>query len=84
MVGVAVKVIDWPLQIVLPALDTMVSDGTPFALIAMVIALEVAVVGEAQGEFEVSPQVIASLLAKDEDEYVDEVAPPIAEPFLYH
>ena len=45
----------------------MVSEGVPLDAIVIVIALEVAVVGEAHAEFEVIPQVIASLFANEED-----------------
>jgi hypothetical protein len=53
---------------VLPRLDAMISDGTPLATILIVIALLVAVVGEAQLELDTIPQVIASLLANEEAE----------------
>ena len=68
LVGLAVKVTVWPLHTVEPALDAIVSEGTPFEVIVIVMPLEVAVAGEAQEAFEVSWQVITSLLANDDEE----------------
>ena len=68
LVGEAVKIIVCPLQMLLPTLDAIVSDGVPLDVIVIVMADEVAVAGDAQPELEVSWQVIASLFAKPEAE----------------
>ena len=62
-VGVAVKVTLVPAQIVLPGLAAMLTDGTTEPVIAIVIALDVAVVGLAQASDEVMTTVTASPFA---------------------
>ncbi len=57
LVGVAVKVTFVPLQIVLPGLAAMVTDGATAAVNAIVISFEVAVIGLAQASDEVITQV---------------------------
>ena len=63
MVGVAVKVTDVPVQMVV-LLAAMLTDGVTAALTVMVIPVLVAVVGLAHAALLVITQVIASLLAK--------------------
>lgn len=63
MVGVAVKVTDVPVQIVLPGLADMLTDGVTLLLTVIVIALLVAVNGDAQEALLVITQVITSPLA---------------------
>ena len=69
---------------VLPGLAAIDTDAVPLDVIVKVIALEVAVVVDRHDALDVSTQVIASLLARLLVLYVDDVAPPIAVPFLYH
>ena len=63
LVGVAVKVTLVPVQIVLPGLAAMVTDGTTAAVTVIVISLEVAVAGLAQASEDVITQVILLPLA---------------------
>ena len=65
-VGVAVKVTFVPAQIVLPGFAAMLTDGTSEPIIAMVIPLEVAVLGFAQAKDDVITTVITSPFTKDE------------------
>ena len=60
MVEVAVKVTFVPAQIVLPGFAAMLTDGTTEPVIAIVIPLEVAVVGLAQANDDVITTVITS------------------------
>ena len=62
-VGVAVKVTLVPAQIVLPGIAAMLTDGATEPVIAIVIPLEVAVVGLAQAKDDVITTVIISLFA---------------------
>ena len=64
MVGVAVKDTLVPSQIVLPGFAAMLTDGTTEPVIAIVIALEVAVVGLAQPSDEVMTTVTTSPFTK--------------------
>ena len=64
MVGVAVNVTDSPEQMLPLGDDWMETVGATAELTLTVIAFEVAVVGLAHGEFEVSTTVITSLFAK--------------------
>lgn len=63
MVGVAVKVTEVPVQIVLPGFANMLTDGVTLLLTVIVIALLVAVNGDAQEALLVITQVITSPLA---------------------
>ena len=65
-VGVAVKVTLVPAQIVLPGFAAMLTDGATEPVIAIVIPLDVAVVGLAQGNDDVITTVITSPFTKDE------------------
>ena len=65
MTGVAVKVTLVPVQIVLPGLAAMVTDGITVAVTAIVISLDVAVVGLAQASDDVITQVILLPFAKE-------------------
>lgn len=71
-------------QIDVPALDETLTLAVPPVLTLIVIALDVAVVGEAHAELDVSTAVIEAPLASVDDVYVAEVAPLIAVPPLYH
>ena len=64
-VGVAVKLTLVPAQIVLPGLAAMLTDGTTEPVIAMVIPLDVAVVGLAQANVDVITTVITSPFTKE-------------------
>lgn len=64
MVGVAVKVTDVPLQIVLPGLAEMLTDGVTNGVTDIVIPVLVAVAGDAQVALLVSTQVITSPFAR--------------------
>ena len=64
-VGVAVKLTLVPAQIVLPGLAAMLTDGTTEPVIAMVIPLDVAVVGLAQANDDVITTVITSPFTKE-------------------
>ena len=64
MVGVAVNVADSPEQMLPLGDDWMETVGATAELTLTVIAFEVAVVGLAHGELEVSTTVITSLFAK--------------------
>jgi hypothetical protein len=58
LVGVAVKVTADPAQVgLVPAVNAMLTEGTNTGFTVMVIPALVAVVGAAQGEFDVSMQV---------------------------
>ena len=64
-VGVAVKVTLVPAQIVFPGLAAMPTDGVTQPVIAMVIPLDVAVVGLAQANDDVITTVITSPFTKE-------------------
>jgi hypothetical protein len=64
LVGVAVKVTEAPEQIVVPKPLAMLTEGVTAVFTVIVMAFDVAVVGLAHGELEVSTQVTASLLAR--------------------
>ena len=59
-VGVAVKVTLVPVQIVLPGLAAILTDGVTVAVTVMVIALDVAVAGLAQASDDVITTVTTS------------------------
>ena len=63
-VGVAVNVTFVPVQIVLPGLAAIVTDGATDPVIAIVIALDVAVAGLAQASDEVITTVTTSPFSK--------------------
>ena len=65
MVGVAVKVTFVLPQIVLPGLAAMLTDGVTACVTVMLMALEVAVAGEAQPKEEVITTVTTSLFARE-------------------
>lgn len=58
MVGVAVKVVLWPLQRLLPALDVMLTEGATALPTVTAIALDVTVGVETQVALDVSCTVI--------------------------
>ena len=58
LVGVAVKVVFWPLQSVLPALEVILTEGVTLPPTVTVIAFEVTVGVETQLALEVSLTVI--------------------------
>lgn len=64
LVGVAVNVTDVPVQIVLPGLADMLTDGVTVAVTTIVILLLVAVAGEAQEALLVITQVTTSPFAR--------------------
>ena len=66
MTGVAVKVTAEPVQIVLPGLAAMVTDGATAAVTVIVISLDVAVAGLAQASDDVITQVILLPFARVE------------------
>jgi hypothetical protein len=68
LVTLEVNVTFCPLHIVVFELVEIVIVGVPAEEIVIVIGLDVAVVGEAHGEFETIPQVIASLFEKPDAE----------------
>ena len=70
MVGVAVNVTLVPEQIVFPGLAAMLNDGTTEPVIAIVIELDVAVVGLAHASDEVITTVTISPFASALFEYV--------------
>ena len=82
MVGVAVKVMLVPAHIGPDGLATIVTDGTGAGVIVIVIALDVAVVGEAQLALEVITTVTTSPLFSE----VEEKVAPVPEfvPFTRH
>ena len=63
MVGVAVNVTLVPVQIVIPGLAAMLTEGATAAFTAIVISFDVAVVGLAQASDEVITQVILAPFA---------------------
>ena len=65
MVGVAVNTTFVPVQIVLPGLAAMLTDGVTVAVTVIVIVLEVAVVGLAQESDEVITTVTISPLVNE-------------------
>ena len=83
LVGVAVNVTEVPAQIVVNEAATE-TDGVTTGFTVMVIALDVAVVGEAQEAVEVITHVIIFPLAKAAEVYVELVAPEILLPFSFH
>jgi hypothetical protein len=54
LVGVAVKVTLWPVQILLPALELIATDGVTDGFTVMVMLFELAVVEVTQAAFEVN------------------------------
>ena len=66
LVGVAVKVTFVPVQIVLPGVAAMLTDGATLPVTAMVIAFAVAVVGLAHASDDVITTVTTSPLASVE------------------
>ena len=66
MAGVAVNVTCVPVQIVLPGDALMLTDGATVAVTAIVIALDVAVVGLAQASDEVITTVTTSPFVNEE------------------
>ena len=64
MVGVAVNVTLCPLQILVPPLAAILTEGATDEFTVILTPLEVAVVGLAHDELEVSTQVITSPLTK--------------------
>ena len=64
MAGVAVKVTGAPVQIVLPGLAAMLTDGATVDVTVIVISLDVAVAGLAQASDDVITQVILLPFAK--------------------
>lgn len=64
LVGVAVSVTGWPMQVGFePEVTAMVTEGALLLVILIVTALDVAVAGLAHDEFEVISTVITSPLA---------------------
>lgn len=82
MAGVAVKVTEVPAHMVV-AEAPMVTEGTTVGLTVMVMALEVAVAGEAQAAVDVMTQVITLPLARVALTYVL-LLPPTFAPFSFH
>ena len=82
-VGVAVNVTLVPVQIELPGLAEMLTDGVTVAPTIIVIAVDVAVVGLAQPNEEVITTVITSPLANALFEYVLLFVPTLF-PFRFH
>ena len=60
MVGVAVNVTNVPVQMVLPGLAAMLTDGVTAAVTTIVISFDVAVVGLAQASDDVTTTVTIS------------------------
>lgn len=83
LVAVAVNVTPVPAQKVVVGVD-MLTVGVTFGLTVTVTLLEVAVLGDAQGKFEVSAQLYTSLFAAVVVEYVEDVAPEMFVPFFFH
>ena len=63
MTGVAVKVTLVPEQIVAPGFATILTDGTTAVVTVIVISFDVAVIGFAQANDEVTTQVTLAPLA---------------------
>ena len=84
LVAVAVNVVLWPLQRLLPALDVMLTAGIILLPAVTVIALDVTVGVETQLASDVSLTVIAGEPVSVVVEYADAVAPEIAVLPLYH
>ena len=84
MAGVAVNVTDVPEHIAPAGNAAIVSVGAELVDTLIVIALEVAVAGDAQFAFEVITTVITSLLMSAALVYVEAVAPDIVTPFFFH
>ena len=82
MVGVAVKVTDVPVQIVVVGV-VMLTDGVTAVLTVMVIAFDVAVVGDAHGEDDVMTQVTTAALVKVVEVYVALLVPTLV-PLTFH
>ena len=72
-----------PAQIVVPGLAVMETDGVTFGATVMVNALDVAVVGDAQGELEVITTVITSPLANVPGVKLALLGPTFV-PFFFH
>lgn len=83
MVGVAVNVTDVPVQIVLPGLADMLTDGVTVAVTTIVILLLVAVAGEAHEALLVITQVTTSPFARAAFVYVVLFVPTLP-PFSFH
>ena len=83
MIGDAVNVTFTPLQIVVPGLALIETDGATAGVIVIVNALLVAVVGTAQDKLLVSTVVITSLFTNDASVY-DELFTPTLTPFFFH
>ena len=82
MVGVAVKVTDVPVQMVVVGV-VMLTDGVTAVLTVMVIAFDVAVVGDAHGEDDVMTQVTTAALVKVVEVYVALLVPMLV-PLTFH
>ena len=83
MVGVAVNVTLVPMQIVLPGLAAILTEGVTSGFTVMVIAFDVPVVGLAQAKEDVITQVTTSPFASDALEYVLLFVPTFV-PFNFH
>ena len=83
LVGVAVKFTVVPAQIGLAGLAVTVTEGTTVGVMATTIVLEVSVVGEAQGSFDVRITLMVSLLLKVEELKLGELLPAFT-PFTCH
>ncbi len=85
LAGVAVNVTDVFAQIDAAPLElVMLTDGVTVGVTVSVIVLLLAVVVVRQDVLLVMVHVIASLLTRDEVEYVLLVAPDMAVPFFFH
>ena len=82
-VGVAVKVTDVPLQIVVPGLAAILTDGTRIAVTVIVTLFDVAVAGDAQASVDVITQVTASPFINAAFVYVLVLVPTLL-PFNFH
>jgi hypothetical protein len=82
LAGVAVNVTEAPAQPVVVAV-AMLTEGAATAVTVIVTPFDVAVVGVAHAAFEVSTQVITSLLANVVDENEAELVPTLL-PFTFH
>jgi hypothetical protein len=82
LVGVAVKVTDAPVHIVVVGV-VMLTDGVTDVLTVIVIAFDVAVVGDAHGELDVMTHVTTAPLVSVADVYVALLVPTLV-PLTFH
>ena len=84
LVGVAVNVSEFPAQDgLVPVVRAIETEGTTLAVMLIVIAFDVAVVGLAQGELDVITQVTTCPLVSDEVVNVGLFVPAFA-PSTFH